>query len=153
MWNIRLMLRFHFLLTTIVAAFFVFLSSQIAFATSDEQAAELCKDKMLNQEGALDVRDVHVRRRVDPRNEKVPYAFGTADFSDAKGVHFRCRVFQEKAYEVKYLVKDPELEGARGWSTDRSHQDEHHGINLDEAAKSLPPTEISSPHFERVPGQ
>ena len=151
MWKIRPMLQSHFLLTAIIAAILVVLSPQTGLATSDEEAAALCKNKLLNDQGALDVREVEVRRRVDPSDEAMPFAFGMADFSDAKDVYFRCRVFQDKAYDVKYLVKDPDLEGAKGWTSERPHQDEHQGVELDEAAKSAPPTAIDSPVFIRVP--
>jgi hypothetical protein len=121
-------------------------SANMAAATSSEDAIALCETEMVEKRAALDIRETRVRRHDD-----VPYVYGTADFEDIKGLHFRCKVFMEEVKEVTYLVKDPEFVDGRAWATDRPQGAVHEGLELDEAALSAPPPVPESPHFVRVP--
>ncbi len=129
----------------IVLALFL-ASANMASATSNEDAMSLCETKMVKENAALNIRDIRVRR-----HEDLPYVYGTADFEDAKGIHFRCKVFREKVEKVSYLVKDPEFVNGRAWATERPRGAAHEGLTLDEAALSPPPPAPESPHFVRVP--
>ena len=117
-----------------------------ALATTNEDALKICEDGMVASEGAETLTDIEVRRHDD-----VPFVYGTATFGDGVTVHFRCRVYQERLTSVRYLVSDPELPGGRGWSAHRPNGYQNTGIEIDEAARSAPPTADFDPHFERVP--
>jgi hypothetical protein len=118
-----------------------------ALATTEEEAVEICQRAMVESEGATGLADIDFRR-----HEDVPYVYGSATFNDGVTVHFRCRVYQEHLTSVRYLVGDPELPGGRGWSAHRPNGYSSTGIEIDEAAKSAPPTADFEPHFEGVPG-
>ncbi len=119
---------------------------QAASATTKEEAIALCKQALTSDHGAQKTRDIEFRHHDD-----VPYVYGNADFSDAVGVHFRCRVYHEKVRSLRFLVKDPEYEDGRAWSKERPRGAAHYDLQLDEAAKSPPPHDPATPHFERVP--
>lgn len=80
----------------------------VAVAITSEAAIALCEDEMLSEAEALSLRDLKVRRHDD-----VPYVYGNADFSDIKGIHFRCKIYHDKVRELRYLVKDPEYVNGR----------------------------------------
>lgn len=146
--------RFHFpsiAMRGAAAAILVMAGVHAASATTDDEAAALCQQELTGNQGALEVRDIEVRRHVERDHEGVPFVYGNADFADATRVHFRCRVFNEKVTSVSYLVKDPEFVDGRAWSKERPHGAGHHDLMLDEPAKSPPPANPVSPHFERVP--
>lgn len=125
----------------------LFISAGTAvFATTGEEAIELCTKEMIENANAVDVRDMDARDHED-RN----YAYGTADFADLQDLHFRCRVSNGKVIRVQYLVRDPEFVNGRAWTEDRPEPTKHEIFELDEAAKSSPPPIAPSPKFERVP--
>lgn len=117
-----------------------------AGATTEEEAIALCTDEMMQNQGAIELRDIDFTRMRD-----VPYVFGNADFPDATGLHFRCRVYDERVTSVRYLVRDPEGMDQRAWVSTRPRGDETVGIVLDDAAKAPPAPAEVEPHFERVP--
>lgn len=126
----------------------VLLGSQLfaATKTSNDEAEQLCITELTVGQSASETDVLHVRR-----HDNVPYVYGKADFEDINGVHFRCKVFEEKVREVMYLVKDPEYVNGRAWSKDRPRGNQHSEIVLDEPAMSAPPLDHPSPHFVRVP--
>ena len=124
----------------------VLAGAQAASATTDDEAVTLCTQALAGDHGAQRIRDIEVHH-----HDHVPYVYGNADFSDAVGVHFRCRVYHEKVRSFRYLVKDPEFENGRAWSKERPHGAAHNDLQLDDAAKSPPPHDPATPHFVRVP--
>lgn len=119
---------------------------QAAWATTDEVAVELCVSEMLRNQSAMAVVIDEVRRQ-----NRVPFVYGDADFADAKRVHFRCRVYNEKVTSVKYLVPDPEFLTGTGWSPVRPRGADHVDLDLNEAAKAPPAAGTAEAHFEKVP--
>lgn len=115
-------------------------------ATSGEEAMALCEADLKDNYGATSVYDIGVRR-----HNELPFAYGDADFSDATKVHFRCKVFQGKVDAIHFLVQHPMDDGARLWSTERPHGDEHVDMPLDDKAMAPPQVIEGSPKFERVP--
>lgn len=124
-----------------------FASVQASFANEreDKKIIELCRDEMLNNRDATDVRDMDARDHEDR-----DYAYGTANFSDMNNLHFRCRVSNGEVIGVQYLVRDPDYVNGRAWTKNRPHADKHEDFVLDEAAKSSPPPIATAPKFERV---
>jgi hypothetical protein len=141
------MLRFsHAALRAAAAILIVLAGAQAASATSNDEAVALCTQELMSSHGAQEIRDVEVHH-----HDGVPYVYGNADFSDATGVHFRCRVYHEKVRTLRYLVNDPSMVNHRVWVKARPHGAAHHGLQLDDAAKAAPPLDPAEPHFERVP--
>lgn len=118
---------------------------QAAPAITNDEAVTLCTQELMHQ-GSLAIHDIEVHH-----HDRVPYVYGNADFSDAIGVHFRCRVYHEKVRALRYLVKDPTLRKGRAWSKERPHGAARYDLQLDEAAKTPPPHDPATPHFQRVP--
>ena len=105
----------------------------------------MCKHVLKTQVEALEVRDLQVHFHGHLR-----FVYGNADFDDIAGVHFRCRVFDERVRELWYLVKSPNVRDGRGWARKRPHGAEHEGLELDKAAISTPTPIAPSPHFIHV---
>lgn len=125
----------------------VFLAgAQVAWATSDNDAVDLCNEDLLTNYGAESVQTDEVRR-----HDQVPFVYGTTDFADVKGVHFRCRVYNDKVTSMRYLVVDTENMVGTGWAIARPHETAPVELELDENAKAAPPTGTFEPHFEAVP--
>lgn len=125
----------------------VFLAgAQVTWATSDIEAEDLCKEDLLTNYGAESVQTDEVRR-----HDQKPYVYGTTDFSDVKGVHFRCGVYREKVTSMRYLVVDTERARGTGWAIARPHKTAPIKIELNENAKAAPPAGTFEPHFEAVP--
>ena len=136
----------HTLLSALLAIPIVIASVLAAPATTKEKAAELCMQALTNDHDAQNVRDISVHH-----HDGVPFVYGNADFVDAVGVHFRCRVYHEKVRTLRYLVNDPQYENGRAWSKERPRDAPHYDLKLDEAAMAPPPHNPATPHFERVP--
>lgn len=103
---------------------------------------------MLKKHEAVSVKDLkHVH------HEDVPYVYGNADFSDLKGLHFRCKIYHGKVRKVRFLVKDSEFVDGRAWAKTRPRGKEHEGLELDAAATAPPPPDPLTPHFVKVPKQ
>jgi len=130
----------------LAAAWLAFAAAPVALATTDDQAAALCTQEMTANQGAMNLRNIAVRR-----HDHVPYVYGDADFSDASNVHFRCRVYEDQVRNVRYMVRNPELENGRAWSEVRPQGNEHEGLDLDEPAMMAPPAGVDLPKFELVP--
>jgi hypothetical protein len=142
-----LLLRFsHAALRTAAAILIMLAGAQAASATGNDEAAALCKQELMSGHGAQEIRDVKVIR-----HHRVPFVYGNADFSDATGVHFRCRVYNEMVRAIRYLVKNPSMASGRAWAKARPHGAEHRDLQLDDAAKTPPPLDPAEPHFQPVP--
>jgi hypothetical protein len=142
-----LLLRFsHAALRAVAAILIVLAGAQAASATTYDEAVALCEQELMSNHGAQEIRVTLVRR-----HDHVPYVYGNADFSDATGVHFRCRVYHEKVRAVRYLVKSSHMASGRAWAKARPHGAEHHDLQLDDAAKTPPPLDPAEPHFQHVP--
>ncbi len=136
----------HAALRVAAAILIVLAGAQAASATSNDEAVALCKQELMSNHSAQEIRDVKVIR-----HERVPFVYGNADFPDATGVHFRCKVYNNNFRELLYLVKDPTMAKGRAWVKTRPRGAEHNGLQLDDAAKMPPPLNPADPHFQRVP--
>ena len=117
-----------------------------AFATTDEEAAALCRAELTGPLGADGTGDITVRR-----HDGAPWVYGVAAFPDATAVRFRCQVYQDAVRHVMYLVRDPQKAGGRGWSSERPGGSDHDpDLALDDAATAAPKAPLAMPKFETV---
>ncbi|SFB83089.1 hypothetical protein [Tropicimonas isoalkanivorans] len=117
-----------------------------ALATSNDMARDLCQTDMVENQGAETVKIEQLRR-----HDNVPFVYGAADFADAQGVHFRCRVYDDRVTEVRFLVSDPSLLDGAIWSEDRPSGPTTEPTELTDAAMAPPAVEAAEPRFEKPP--
>lgn len=120
----------------------------ISSATTREEAIELCTRELVDKLGAQVVRDPEVRR-----HDSAPFVYGSADYADATGVRFRCRVYKGKVRSVHHLVSDRSFARGWAWVDERPRgptpAEEPDDATIDEAVKA--PPSVVRPLFKRPP--
>ena len=117
-----------------------------ASATTVDEGIAVCKYELIEKRAALEVRDMTARTHEDRK-----YAYGTADFTGIKDVHFRCRVSNGKVLKVEYRATAHGYVDRSAWTEDLPTPVSQPNYDPNELAKPSSPPIAPSPEFQHVP--